>query len=123
MAGNDFGGEMRVRLADGSNLTLRGAFTLMTARYSTETVTNQNGDVDRVATPRPRRAEASFKDEGQDFDALLSAPRQDFYIVEEFSGRSHIFADAMIVGDVSQNRANGEVTGLAIEGRNYQSVA
>lgn len=123
MAGNDFGGEMRVRLSSGENLVLRGAFTLMTARYSTETVTNQNGDVDRVATPRARRAEATFKDEGQDFDALLSAPRQDFYITEEFSGRSHVFADAMIIGDISIDRSNGEVSGLAIEGRNYQAVA
>lgn len=122
MAGNDFGGEMRVRLSDGTPLTARGAFTVMSSGLSTETLTNQNGSVDRIATVRARRAEATFKDEGQDFDALIRAPRQDVYITEDFSGVQHIFADAMIVGDVSSDRSNGEVAVLGIEGPNYQRI-
>ena len=119
MAGNDFGGEMRMRLADGTPLVLRAAVKLNTAGLSTDVVTNQNGSVSRVATLRSRRAELTLEDTGENFDALLRAPRQDIYIVEEFSGVSHMFGAAMITGDVSSDRANGEVSGLMVDAEKY----
>lgn len=122
MAGNDFGGEMRLRLASGENLVLRAAVTLNTAGLSTEVVTNQNGSVSRIVTLRARRAELTLEDAGENFDALLRAPRQDIYITEDFTGLSHMFGQAMITGDVSQNRANGEVSGLMIDAETYVKV-
>jgi hypothetical protein len=123
MAGNDFGGEMRLRLASGQSLVLRAAVTLNTAGLSTEVVTNQNGSVSRIVTLRSRRAELTLEDTGENFDALLRAPRQDIYITEDFTGISHMFGSAMITGDVSQNRANGEVSGLMIDAEKYVKVA
>lgn len=122
MAGNDFGGEMRLRLADGSNPTLRASVTLNTSRVSTEPVTNQNGSNSRVVTLRSTRAELTLEDNGENFEDLLRAPRQDIYITEDFTQISHVFGNAMITGDVSSNRANGEVTGLMIDADSYQRL-
>jgi hypothetical protein len=120
MAGSDFGGEMRLRLADGRNATLRSAFTLGASGISSESVTNQDGSVDRVASPRPRTAEVTLKDEGIDMNQLLRAARQDIYIAEDFTGVNHIFVSAIITGDPRSNRANGEVSGLQIEASGYE---
>lgn len=120
MNGRDFGGEMRLRLQDGRNLTLRGAFTIGSSGISSESVTNQDASVSRVATLRPRTAEISLEDDGTDMNALLRAPRQDIYLTEDFTGVSHIFVNAFIAGDPRVNRANGEVTGLTIEASGYE---
>lgn len=123
MAGRDFGGEMRLRLADGRNLTMRGTFSIGPSGVSTESVTNQDGSVSRTATPRPRTAEITLEDDGTDLDTLLRAPRQDIYLSEGFTGVSHIFVGAVITGDPRANRANGEVSGLTIEASGYQRRA
>ncbi|MBS9720175.1 phage tail tube protein [Tianweitania sp. BSSL-BM11] len=120
MAGRDFGGEMRLRLQDGRNMTMRGAFTLGTSGVSSESVTNQNGSVSRISTPRPRTAEITLEDDGTDHNALLRADRQDIYLTEDLTGVSHIFINAFISGDPRVNRANGETTGLMIEGDGYE---
>jgi hypothetical protein len=119
MPGKDFGGEMRLRLADGRSMTMRGAFTLGASGISSESVTNQDGSVSRVGTPRPRTAELSLEDDGTDVNLLMRAPRQDIYITEDFTGVSHIFVGAMITGDPRSNRANGELTGIQIEASGY----
>ncbi len=123
MAGRDFGGEMRLRLADGTNLTMRGNFTLGSSGVSTEAVTNQDGSVSRTATLKPRTAEVTLEDDGTDVNALMRAPRQDIYLVEEFAGVSHIFTDAFFSGDASIDRATGEWTGLVINGSAYQRLS
>lgn len=122
MAGRDFGGEMRLRLADGTNLTMRGGFTLGSSGVSTEAVTNQDGSVSRTATLKPRTAEVTLEDDGTDVNALMRAPRQDIYIVEDFSGASHVFTNAFFAGDASVDRATGEWTGLVINGSGYQRL-
>lgn len=123
MAGRDFGGEMRLRLADGTNLTMRGAFTLGVSGVSVEAVTNQDASVSRQATLKPRTAELTLEDDGTDVNALMRAPRQDIYITEEFTGVSHIFTNAFFSGDASVDRATGEWTGLVINGSGYQRLA
>ena len=120
MAGRDFGGEMRLRLGDGRSMTMRGAFTLGPAGISAESVTNQDGSVSRVSTPRPRTAEVTIEDDGGNLDQLMRAPRQDIYIAEDHTGVSHIFIGAMVTGDPRSNRANGEVTGIQIEASGYE---
>jgi hypothetical protein len=111
---------MRLKLADGRNLTMRGAFTLGTSGISSESVTNQDGSVSRSATLRPRTAEITLEDDGTDMNLLLRAARQDIYLAEEFSSVNHIFISAVITGDPRSNRANGEVTGLMIEASGYE---
>lgn len=116
--GKDFGGRMVVRLADGTVLSLRGTFNVSPARVSIETVTNQDGSVDRVATPVPARAEVNFRDD-VDLDALLLAPRQPLTASEEFTGVTHYFTDAFFSGDPQSNRINGETSGLTINTEKY----
>lgn len=123
MAGRDFGGEMRLRLADGTNLTMRGNFTLGSSGVSTEAVTNQDGSVSRNVTLKPRTAEVTLEDDGTDVNALMRAPRQDIYLVEEFTGVSHVFTNAFFSGDSAMDRATGEWTGLVINSSDYQRLA
>ena len=114
---------MRLRLADGRNMTMRGAFTIGSSGISSETVTNQDATVSRIATPRPRTAEITLEDQGIDLNLLMRADRQDIYIAEDFTGVSHIFVNAVITGDPRINRANGEITGLMIEAHAYERRA
>ncbi|GGF56712.1 hypothetical protein GCM10007301_15500 [Azorhizobium oxalatiphilum] len=122
MAGNDFGGEMRLRLADGTNLVLRTAMKLGTSGVSVEPVTNQDGSVSRQATLKPRTAEITLEDTNVDKNLLMRAPRQDIYIAEEFTGVSHVFLSAFFSGDSSEDRATGEWSGLVINGSGYQRI-
>lgn len=121
MAGNDFGGRMTVRLSSGPLLSLRGTFTVLSAGQSNESITNQDGSIDRVGTPTAPRAEVTFKDAGDiDFDALMRAPRQNVTIHEENNSVAHHYFNAFFSGEPSINRINGEVSGLQIVGDKYQ---
>ncbi|AYM13067.1 hypothetical protein G6L58_17280 [Agrobacterium tumefaciens] len=121
MAGNDFGGRMTVRLANGALLALRGNFTVLSAGQSNEAVTNQDGSTDRVGTPTAPRAEVTFKDASDvDFNALMTAARQNFTIQEEFTGVTHHYFNAFFSGEPSSNRLNGELSGLQIVAEAYR---
>jgi hypothetical protein len=121
MAGNDFGGRMTARLASGSLLSLRGNFTVMSAGQSNEAITNQDGSTDRIGTPTAPRAEVTFKDASDvDFNALMTAPRQNFTVHEEFTGVTHYFFNAFFGGEPSSNRLNGELSGLQIIAETYR---
>ena len=120
--GRDFGGEMRMRLADGTNLTMRAAFTLGPSGVSVEQVTNQDHSVSRTATLRPWTAEVTLEDSGADVNALMRAPRQDIYITEDWTGVGHVFTNAFFAGDAAIARATGEWTGLTITADGYQRL-
>lgn len=121
MAGNDFGGRMTARLASGSLLSLRGNFTVMSAGQSNEAITNQDGSTDRVGTPTAPRAEVTFKDASDvDFNTLMTAPRQNFTVHEQFTGVTHYFFNAFFSGEPSANRLNGELSGLQIVAETYR---
>jgi len=121
MSGNDFGGRMTARLASGFLLSLRGNFTVMSAGQSNEAITNQDGSTDRVGTPTAPRAEVTFKDASNvDFNVLMTAPRQNFTVHEEFTSVTHYFFNAFFSGEPSSNRLNGELSGLQIVAETYR---
>lgn len=120
MAGKDFGGRVTVRLADGKRMPFRGTFNVMSGRQSNEAITNQDGSTDRVGTPTSPRCAASFADTGVDTNELMTAPRQDIVISEEFTGVQHHYINAFFTGDADNNRMNGEVSGLTIVGEDYR---
>lgn len=122
MVDSDFGGHMKLRTAAGTNLKLRGTFTINAARVSIEAGANDDGSGFRNATPRLPSFEVTFEDNDVDFDALLMAPRQDIYITEEFTGISHIFIRGFFAGDPSADRKTGEVTGATGHGERYQRI-
>ncbi|MGO7560545.1 phage tail tube protein [Rhizobium johnstonii] len=121
--GKDFGGRMVVRLSNGTVMSLRGTFNVNTAGMSTEPVTNQDGSVDRTATPQPYRAEVSIRDDNADLNALMTAPRASVTITEDFSGVTHYYTNAFFSGDPQSNRMTGEITGLTINSEQYSRGA
>ncbi|WP_414901184.1 hypothetical protein [Rhizobium cremeum] len=122
MKGNDFGGRMSVRLSGGGFLSLRGTFSVQRGRQSNEAITNQDGSTDRIGTPTSPRANVVFADSGIDFDALMTAPRQNIVVTEEFTGVTHHYISAFFAGDSDNNRINGEVSGLTIVAADYRST-
>lgn len=122
MSGMDFGGKMTVTSSQGYKLSLRGNVTLLGTGSSNESITNQDGSVDRIMTPMARAAEITFRDEGGDWNARLNGPRENITIVEEKTGVTHLFTGAFWSGRPSVNRLNGETTGLQIVADSYQRL-
>lgn len=122
MADSDFGGHMKLRLADGTNLVMRGQFSVSPSRYSVEAGANDDGSGFRQATPRLPSFEVTLEDNNVDADALMKAPRQDIYITEEFTGISHIFMRGFFSGEPVIDRRTGELTGLTGHGVQYQRI-
>ncbi|SMD18485.1 phage tail tube protein [Rhizobium sp. RU36D] len=115
----DFGGRISMRLSTGELISLRGTLNMSTSGQSNEAVTNSDGTVSRIGTPKPRTCEITFEDGGIDHDALMKAPRFNVTIDEDFTSVQHFFPDAFVVGDPMTNRMNGEVTGLTINSASY----
>ena len=120
--GKEFGGKITVRTSSGEMFSLRGTMNFDTASQSNEAITNQDGSVDRVATPQARTAEFNFADRGINYDALMKAPRFNVTFDEEFTGATHLFTSAFIVGKPSINGVNGEVSGLSIAAESYTRI-
>ncbi|RAX42402.1 phage tail tube protein [Rhizobium tropici] len=119
MAGKDFGGIINVRLSTGTTFSLRGTLNINPSRLSTEAVTNQDGSVDRTGTVQPARVELNFADRGIDYNALMQSARFNITFIEDFTGVTHYFTSAFMVGDPQSNRQTGEVTGISIAAEKY----
>lgn len=122
MGKKDFGGVIRMRLSTGEQISLRGTLNMNTAGVSSEATTNQDGSVDRVMTPVPRRAEFNFADRGLDHDKLMKSDRFNVTFIEDQTGVTHYFTRAFLVGDPAKNRINGEVTGVSIAAEGYRKT-
>jgi hypothetical protein len=107
------GGRISMRLSTGLLISMRGGMTIMPSGQSNEIITNQDSTISVVATPMARRFEMTFEDRGIDYDALMKADAFNVTFVEEFTGVTHYFTDAYMVGDPSINRGTGEVSGLS----------
>ncbi|NTF87496.1 hypothetical protein G6L46_10205 [Agrobacterium rhizogenes] len=119
MAGKDFGGRITFRLSTGDTFSLRGTLNINPSGYSIEAVANQDGSIDRQATIMPRRFELNFADRDHDYDALMRGARFNVTFSEEFSGVTHYYTDAFLVGDPQINRQTGEVTGITGAAEKY----
>ncbi|EFL88288.1 phage tail tube protein [Ahrensia sp. R2A130] len=116
-----FGGEMDFRMGDGSKLTLRGAFTNMPSNFTSESVTNQDGSVDKVGELKPFKAEVTFKDTpGTDWNRLVREVNLEATLAEEYTGVVHSWTGAHFEGEPSIDRANGEVSGLTFASPSYR---
>lgn len=122
MAGRDFGGKITVKGSTGFVLSLRGTLNVMGAHQSNDSVTNQDGRVDRIVTPDGPAAELVFADDGQNFDTMLNADRQNITIVEAKTNVTHLFTGAFFTGKPSSNRMNGELSQLGIRADHYRRL-
>lgn len=123
MAGRDYGGKCTMRLSDGTRFTLRASVKHMNSGQSADSITNQDGSLDRTVALTARRSEITFADKGLDYEALMKSDRFNVTFVEDFTGVTHIYNSAFMVGEPTVDRANGEVTGLTIHGETYHRKA
>lgn len=122
MSGKDFGGVMRLTDSLGAVLSLRGMLNISPNKSANEAVTNQDASVDRIMTPAHPQAEITVANKGADLVAFFDGPRRNVTIVEETTGRIHMFTNAFMVGRPSVNALNGEVTGITIAAADYRPV-
>lgn len=122
MSGQDFGGVMRLTDSAGATVALRGTFTISPSATSAEAITNQDGSVDRIISPVHPAAEITIADKGVDIVALFDGARRNVTIVEQTTGRLHMFTGAFMIGRPQVNALTGEVTGLTIAAASYRRV-
>jgi hypothetical protein len=113
MSNKDFGGLITLKLSTGQVFAIRGTLNMNVSRYSIDQVTNQDGSVDRTATPKPATFELNFADRGVDLDALMKSDRFNATFDEDFTGVTHYFTRSFMTGDPQINRINGEVSGIS----------
>jgi hypothetical protein len=122
MPGKDFGGVIKVSTSTGVNLSLRGTLKIDPARSTNDSITNQDGSLDRTMTPKAPSAELTFRDDDFDYDTLLSGERMNVRIVEQQTGRTHLFTNAFFTGSPSSDRMKGEVDSLGLVAEDYQRI-
>ncbi|TWD54544.1 tail tube protein [Agrobacterium vitis] len=121
---SDFGGMMHVNFG-GVPLVLRGAFKLNPVNTKTEVKTNFDGSIGRVFTPQAPMADVTLEDTlpaGVTWQQLIMAAPTTIAIIEDQIGVIHTFVGAVIEGEPSVNREDGEVSGLKIRGATYQKT-
>ncbi|TBW33355.1 hypothetical protein EYW49_20565 [Siculibacillus lacustris] len=113
-----FGGTMRLNAA-GKAVTMRGTFKLDSTNVEISDGTNQNGTVYFSFKPNAYGAEVTLQsDPGLSADTLVRM-RGTFVIVEDDTGVVHTFSDAGWSGKLSDNREDGEISGLTIRASRY----
>jgi hypothetical protein len=117
-----FGGIMRFRLADGSEIPVRGQFSSDLLDQEFDSVVNQNGSISRMATNTGFRAELAFEDGlgPADWKRLYAADNVSITMIEDTAAVQHIWTRANFVGKPVVDRMTGEVTGVSIVAQGYR---
>ena len=117
----DFGGIMRLSLGS-TQFKIRGTFNIDPSGLTVTAITNQDGSNSRTFKPDGYGADLKSLEnqDGIDWNALMKAPRVGARIVEETTGRLHIFSNAFLVGSPVIDTETGEVTGLSLKADAYQ---
>lgn len=120
---NSFGGRISIT-ADGERMAPTPAdIVIDPANIAVTGEANQDGSACFMAKPKLYGAEIALRNPcGADWNEKLRKCKLDVHIVEEDQGRSHIFTGARFTGDVKLNLANGTVSGIRIEGAQYQMI-
>jgi hypothetical protein len=119
MAGKDYGGKCTMRLSTGERIALRAGVKHMPSGIEASAIVNQDGSNDRQVTLKDRRAEITFADRGLDYEQLMKSRRFNVTFVEEYTGVTHIYNQAFVIGEPTVDRATGEVSGLTISCEQY----
>ena len=116
----DFGGEMRLSIG-GVPVVMRGTFQLDPTNVTAADITNMNGSVSRNFKPDAYGADLKEVEDsnGLDWNSILRSAPQPIVIVEELTGVTHQFGNAVVVGKPIIDRETGGVTGLQIRAPSY----
>lgn len=124
----DFGGIIKFRLPNGSNLTVRGSVTHMPGRLSYEKVNNYDGSISRSVKPEGYEFGLSLENraiggERIDFDALMAQSGVTFTFLHDTEKVDRIFSGASLIGRPSVDDMTGEVTGITGVSEGYLELA
>lgn len=121
---DSFGGRISITV-DGDRLTPSDAdISIDPTNISVEAKANQDGSGCYMAKPKLYAAEVQFRNGcGIAWDDNLRKCKIDATIVEEDNNRTHIFTGARFTGEPKLNLSTGEITGIKIEGPQYQKLA
>lgn len=117
----DFGGEMRLIVPSIGPIKMRGHFTVMPSNIEVEGGSNMDKTQFRKYKPVGNMCDLkslSASDE-VDWKIVLDLPRQNITIIEDRTGRAHVFINAFLEGKVDIDYETGEVSGLKIRADNY----
>ncbi len=124
----DFGGIIKFRLPDGSNLTVRGSVTHMPGRFSYEKINNYDGSLDRSLKPEGYEFSLSLagravNGERLDYDALMAQSGVTFTILGDTERVDRTYGGAALTGRPSVDAMTGEVTGITGVAETYLELA
>lgn len=120
---NSFGGRISIEIG-GIRYPARGDISISPTNIEVAGEANHDGSAYFTAKPVLYMAEMSFSQPcGLSWDGELAKCSLNVTIVEEQSGRAHLFTGARIIGRPKVNISNGEVSGLSIASDRYQKTA
>lgn len=118
---SQFGGRIIFEFA-GGKLKTTGEVTLHPTLRRVEAKANGDGSAAYILTPKLAGAKFKLRHQaGVDYDALL-LKIGDCTITEEDNGRTHMFTGTRMTGEPDVDLANGEVSGLMVEGGQYTRI-
>lgn len=120
----DFGGEMQFNVPSVGVIRLRGAFSVDPAGVSVTKITNQDNTNSRSFKPDAYGADLKSLEDADtiQWDQVMRAAPQQMTIIEQQTGRLHIFGNAFFEGTPMVDRETGEVTGLRIAANTYRKA-
>lgn len=121
---DSFGGRISIEV-DGERMTpTDGDITLDVSNMIVTGIANSDGSACYTSKPKLYGADITFRNGcGILWDERLRKCKINATIVEEDNGRVHIFTGARFTGEPKLNTANGEVSGVKIEGPQYQKIS
>lgn len=120
---NSFGGLISIEI-DGVQYPATDADIVLDVS-NVEVTGNANSDGSGAFTSKPKLfgADITFRHPcGIKWNDVMRKCKVNVTIVETDQNRSHLFTAARVTGAPKRNISNGEVTGLTIQGSQYQEI-
>jgi hypothetical protein len=117
-----FGGRVTLEFAGAKMTQCEAEIVLDPALFDKSSKTNADGTSSYMLRPKAPGADIRPRDDsGIDWNALL-LKRGNATIVEETTGRTHLFTGTQLVGTPKVNLGTGEIDGLRLEGGIYRKL-
>lgn len=113
----DFGGIIRFKLPDGSNLAVRGSVTHQPVRTTSEAIANHDGSLDRSITPTGYKFAMSIANKDSsgnpvNLEALMALSGVTFTVMHDGEKVDRTYSKAFLTGTPSVDDMTGEVSGI-----------
>lgn len=122
MADSQFGGRITLEFGGKPIVIANASVKLDVSGTSVDAVPNQDGSVCYKYTPKVRGAEFTPRDDSTINWSLLMRQQGNATIVELENGVTHLFTACRLTGSPVEDRDTGEVSGVKVEGGQYQRL-